>query len=243
MYKRQLYDIAADPSECTDLADDHPEKVAELIDLWFSEAERHGALPMDDRTIELFASRLDDHSPHPTTRRYIYRPPMTRIASAASPSPGGRAFDLTARVTRTAGQDGVLWATGSASGGVSVFVQNDRLVVDYNAFDDHTILESDVPLPEGDSSLSVSFRRNSRTTGTVQLAIDGEPCGEAELGFMMRMISSLGASVGFDQGSPVSERYADSFPFGGTLHEVVIELGTRSGADTEASARTEMAKQ
>ena len=43
--------------------------------------------------------------------------------------------------------------------GVSIFVQDDKLVVDYNAFDDHLIVESDVEVPVGDSELGVHVRR------------------------------------------------------------------------------------
>ncbi len=239
----ELYDLSADLSECDDLAPTHPEKLAELIELWFAEAERHGVLPLDDRTIELFASRRDDRSPHPTSRRYRYRPPMTPIPVQAAPSPGGRGWDLTARVTRAAGDQGVVWATGSASAGLSVFVQDDRLVVDYNAFDDHTIVASTVEVPTGDSTLGVRLTRTGSRTGTVALTIDGEPCGTAELGFMMRMISSLGASLGYDHGSPVSGRYQGAYPFTGTLHDVEIVLAGRSRSDTATTARAEMSRQ
>ncbi len=95
----ELYDLAVDPSECDDRAAAEPEKLATLIDLWWSEAERHGVLPLDERTIELFGARFRDHSPHPANRRYVYRPPMSAIPAQASASVGGRSFDLTARVT------------------------------------------------------------------------------------------------------------------------------------------------
>ncbi len=239
----ELYDLSADPSECFDLAADQPEKLEELIGLWWEEADRHGVLPLDDRTIELFAPRLNDRSPHPTSRRYVYRPPISPIPSSASPSPGGRAWDLTAKITRAKGDQGVVWATGSASAGISVFVQNDRLVVDYNAFMDRTIVESELPVPEGSSILAVSLRRTSRTAGDLSIAIDGRDCGRAELPFMMRLISLLSDSIGFDHGSPVSERYEGSFEFTGEIHEVVIELGARSAADAETASRTEMARQ
>ena len=64
-----------------DLAAEQPERLAELQDLWWQEAERHGVLPLDDRMFELFGARFRDHSPHPANRRYVYRPPM-------SPMPG-----------------------------------------------------------------------------------------------------------------------------------------------------------
>ena len=237
----ELYDIGVDASECTDLASERPDKLAELIELWWSEATRLGALPLDGRGLELFAPVRDDHSPHRHDRRYIYRPPVSPIAAGSSPSPGGRTFDLTARVDRANGDEGVLWAFGSSSGGISVFVQNDRLVVDYNAFGDHVIVESDVAVPTGASELSMQLRRSSPTTGAVQIAIDGATVGTAELPLMMRQISMLAASIGSDHGSIVSSRYDDEFAFSGTLHEVEIRLdGGPSAADV---ARAEMARQ
>ena len=135
----------------------------------------------------------------------------------------------------------MLWAFGSSSGGISVFVQNDRLVVDYNAFDDHVIVESDAPVPVGASELSMQLRRSSPTTGTVHIEIDGDIVGTAELPLMMRQISMLAASIGSDHGSIVSSRYDDEFAFSGTLHEVEIRLdGGPSAADV---ARAEMARQ
>ena len=43
----------------------------------------------------------------------------------------------------------------------------------------------------------------------------------------MNIISSIGPSVAHDHGSPVSDRYADAFPFAGTLHQVDIQLLTQ----------------
>jgi arylsulfatase len=240
----ELYDLTADPSECNDLADDEPDRLVELVDLWWSEAERHGVLPLDDRLLELFAAHLSDHSPHRLDRRYTYRPPMSPIASQPSPSLGGRAFDLVARVTSKPGDEGVLWATGNENSGCSVFVQNGRLVVDYNAFNDHTIVESNVEVPAGESTLHVHLERDGRTTGWIEVSIDGEPCGRGTIPFYMRMVSSVGSSVGNDHGSAVSARYAAPFAFTGALHDVTITLpGRPSNAEGAASAASEIARQ
>lgn len=172
---------------------------------------------------------------------------MSPIPVQASPPPGGRAWELTATVTRVAGDEGVLYATGNENSGLTVFVQDARLVVDYNAFGDHTIVESDLEVPVGTSTLSVELRRGERPGGTVRLAVDGRPCGEAELGLMMGMVSSVGASVGFDHCSAVSDRYRAPFTFTGELHDVEIVVGRRpdSASDTEAeaTARAEMSRQ
>ena len=147
-------------------------------------------------------------------------------------------------MTYNAGDEGALWATGNENSGCSVFVQNGRLVVDYNAFNDHTIVESDVEVPDGDVQLGVHFERDSRTTGWVELSIDGEACGRAPIPFYMRMISSVGSSVGEDHGSAVSARYEAPFAFTGTLHEVVIQLPVRASRSADAAtAAAEMARQ
>lgn len=240
----ELYDLDDDPSECTDLAVVQPGRLAGLVDLWWHEAERNGVLPLDDRMLELFVARRDDRSPHRLDGRYIYRPPMTPVSSQPSPSIGGRSFSLTARVTCDLGDQGVLWATGNQNSGCSIFVQNNRLVVDYNAFSNHTILESEVEIPAGDVTLGMRLQRDSSTTGWVEVLINAEPCGRVELPYFMRMASSVGSSIGEDHGSAVSNRYRAPFKYTGELYEVVIQIPQLpSSSDTEVKAKSEMGRQ
>ena len=247
----ELYDLSVDASECHDLAEAQPARLAELIAQWWQQAETNGVLPLDDRGIELFGARFRDRSPHPISRRYSYRPPMSPIPAQASAAIGGRSFDLTARVTRNAGDEGVLWATGTQNSGISVFIQQERLVADYNAFDEHTVVESNLTVPHGDSSLTVRFRRGSRMQGRMEMLIDGVDVGGADLALYMRMISSVGSSIGYDHGSAVSNRYRAPFTFDGVLREVAIQLispispgtdETSPGTD-EAYARSELFRQ
>lgn len=240
----ELYHLADDMSECVNLADEQPEKLDELIELWWSEAERNGVLPIDERGLELFGARFRDRSPHPANRRYVYRPPMSPVTAQASAAVGGRSWELTARISSDASSEGVLWATGNINSGMSIFIQNNRLVVDYNAFDDHTIVESEMEIPEGDSILTVTFRRGEGRAGSFELKVNDTPSGRADLPLYMRMVSSIGQSIGSDHGSQVSTRYSGAFPFTGTLHEIVIQLLSRGAPGTkEAVARTENARQ
>ena len=117
-------------------------------------------------------------------------------------------------------------------------------MVDYNAFDDHSILESTIPVPVGSPTVVARFRRGDGMAGSISLEIDGTPCGEVELPLYMRMISSVGSSIGYDHGSAVSRRYGAPFPFSGELHEVEIQLSPGRFADADAaSARAEMGRQ
>jgi arylsulfatase len=240
----ELYHLARDRSECTDLAGEEPDRLASMIEQWWAEAERHGVLPLDDRMIELFGARFRPRSPHPEDRRYVYRPPMAPMPAQASAAIGGRDCDITASIDRSAGQEGVLFATGTQNSGISVFVQDDRLVLDYNAFDDHTVVQSESEVPVGSATLGVRLRRGEGMAGRAELMIDGDPSGGADLALYMRMISSVGSSIGYDHGSAVSTRYAAPFPFSGTLREVVVQLSPgRFPEAATAEARAEMGRQ
>ena len=239
----ELYKLTDDWSECNDLAEAEPKKLIELQNLWWQEAEKHGVLPLDDRGFELFGARFRDLSPHPTSRRYVYRPPMSPIPAQASAAIGGRSFDLTATVTREKNDEGVLFSTGTENSGISIFIQKNRFVVDYNAFDHHSVVTSTVEVPTGNSTLLAQFRR-LENGGIIEIYINGEPSGSIEVPLFMRMISSVGVSIGYDHGSAVSSQYESPFPFAGKLHQIEIQLVAKRAPDAdEAQARAENARQ
>ncbi|MGA0879171.1 MAG: arylsulfatase, partial [Ilumatobacteraceae bacterium] len=192
----------------------------------WQEAEREGVLPLDDRGVELFGARFADRTVHPASRTYVYRPPMSPLPAQAAAAIGGRSWNLVAHLTRTAGQDGVLYATGTENSGLSIFLLGDRLIFDYNCFGEHHVVESSVPVPVGAASVGVNFRREGRA-GRATLVVNGSECGELTVPFAMRTMSSVGPSVGYDHGSPVSDLYRerrDGFPFAGVLDRVEITL-------------------
>ena len=143
-----------------------------------------------------------------------------------------------ATVDRPEGAGGVLYASGTENSGLTVFVQDDHLVFDYNAFGDHTIVESTLPVPVGESAIGVEFRRTGQT-GTARLVIDGADAGSVEIPYVMAIMSSIGPSVGQDHGSQVSERYDHPFAFEGTLARLDIVLLSPSQAQEADAARAE----
>ena len=239
----ELYHVAEDASECHNLAATEPGKLRELIELWWSEAEEFGVLPLDDRGIQLFGSRFRDYSPHPTNRHYTYLPPLSPVPPQAAAGIGGRSWDLTARIDRPAGGAGVIVASGTENAGISVFIQDDRLVVDYNIFGDHHVVRSIAHVPVGRSEVGLEFRRG-RDDGVVTLMIDGRPSGDMAVPFLMRTFATTPMSFGRDYGSPVSKSYTGENPFEGRLERVDIQLVSARGADEQAVAEREgMARQ
>jgi len=192
----------------------------------------------------LFGPRFRDRSPHPTSRRYVYRPPMLPIPAQASAAIGGRSFDLTAQVDCQSGQEGVLWSTGTENSGISFFVLNGELILEYNAFGQRTVVSGPRSVPQGPSTLVAHLRRTGSSTGRVQLSLNGEFGQAAELPLYMGVISSVGSSIGYDHGSAISAQYESPFPFAGILHQVEIELLSRQSVEAEsAQAQAEMSRQ
>ena len=150
--------------------------------------------------LQLFGTRHRDRSPHPADRRYVYRPPIAPLPSQAGASLGGRSFDAIATVRREAGQDGVLFATGTEYSGIAFFVKDDLLVFDFIAFVHDTIIRSDSPIPDGATTLHAQFLRGPKRTAMVTLAVDGNIVGLGEIPWMMGTISSVGMSVALDAG-------------------------------------------
>lgn len=239
----ELYNLSRDASECSDLAGTEPDRLERLIDLWWEQAELNGVLPLDDRTLELFRSRIDDHSPHPSHRKYRYRPPMSSIPAQVSPSPSGRSWHLEAVFAFSGDDEGVIYARGNENAGITIFIQNAHVVVDYNAFKEHSILESTVQLPPGKNELSVLVQRLEQGTGRIEISVNGTPSGSIELPILMGMISSMGASVGRDTGSPVSPRYEAPFEFTGDLREVTIQLAAKTRQEDDENGKSEMSRQ
>jgi arylsulfatase len=231
----ELYHVADDFSECVDLAATQPDKLAEMIALWWAEAERHGVLPLDDRGAELFGATFRDRTPNPANRHYTYFPPVSPITPQAGAALAGRSFEMTVQIERNDGDDGVLYATGTENSGLSLFVLDGHLVFDYNAFDDHTVVTSTIPLPFGRSTVGVVFRRDGRD-GEATVTINGESSGSATIPLVMRMMSSVGSSIGYDIGSAVSRMYTAPFPFAGRVHRLDVQLAAERKKEQAGNA-------
>ena len=62
--------MAEDLSETRDLAAEHPERVAEMVELWWREAERNQVLPLDNRVLWVADQ---SRSPHRRRERTSFR--------------------------------------------------------------------------------------------------------------------------------------------------------------------------
>ena len=221
----ELFHLDRDISETNNLAEAESERLKEMVQMWWDEAEKHGVLPLDDRTLELFRSSTGKGSPH-AKRTYVYRHPISHMPAGVAANMGNRSFIIEAEINRNKNENGVLLAIGGSNVGLSLFMKDERLVFDYNIFYEHVILESDVTVPEGDVRVGVYLERKD-PSGEVTLLINGDEAGKIDLPFVIRILGSTGMDIGRDSLSPVSEQYDAPFPFEGEINQVAVHLPER----------------
>jgi len=240
----QLYNLDEDFSECNNLAEKHPDKLQKLIDLWWVEAGKHGVLPLDDRTVELFAPKFLPGYPH-EGREYTYYPPISQLPSDVSPAIGNRSWNMTAEIQRSSkSTDGVIFTYGTQNVGLSCYIKDNQLVFDYNIYTNHHVVRSDRTVPTGECTIGVNFRRIDNN-GTITLLIDSEECGTIHTPSVLRMISASGMQIGKNNLSAVTNDYKSPFEFKGIIKKVNFKLlrYKPKPEDNQNRFNAEMAKQ
>ena len=247
----ELYHLDEDFNERHDLATTRPEKLAELVDRWWVEAEKHQVLPLDDRFAERFAENAERHRGDRTN--YTFWKGMGHIPSEVAPDLRSRSYTIEATCEITdEGASGVLIAHGDATSGYSLFVRDGRLVHDLNVGGQHQLVVSDRPVPLGPVTLGFRMRRSETggptPSGVGTLLINGEPAGSFETDRIFRlMISWSGLDIGFDRGTTVSDydgtgRFMGPFTFTGDLVKVVVDLDDDQQVNQAAAAENEVAR-
>ncbi len=124
----ELYHLAEDRAQTHNLAQQYPQKLQELIGLWFYNAGLYNGYPIDDRTaMEQF------NRERPTSgkqrNRYIYYPQTAEIPERVAVAVKGRSYAIAAQMTiESAEAEGVIfpkeeWVVAT----VSMFTGEDSL--------------------------------------------------------------------------------------------------------------------
>jgi arylsulfatase len=248
----ELYDIGHDPTESRDVAAEHPDRLRDLIALWWEEAEKYTVLPLDGS----LQARLQIERPQTSKprQRFVYYPGGSVVPAFAAPPVFNRPYSIEADV-EIANRDatGVLVAQGGDAGGYAMFVDGGHLRYVYNYVGrDQFELESPDMLPEGRHALRYEFeptgepdfKNGKGVPGRGQLYVDGELVANAEFPHTTPFLFELeGLSCGYDFGSPAAGGYEPPFAFNGTIHNVTFDVSGELIADDEAALARMMAQQ
>jgi arylsulfatase A-like enzyme len=244
----ELYHTDVDRNERQNLAAEQPDKVRELVNIWFSEAGANQAFPLDDRSaLEIMATPRPQLSA--TRDRYVYRPGTAPVPEWQAVKVQGRSFVIGALVDiPAAGAQGVLFAMGSRFGGHALYVKDNRLVYVNNfvgAEEQRVVGTEDVPSGHN-LILAASFERATlepdHTTGTVSLYHGDSKVGEARIRTQLGAFAVAGSGlfVGRHSGEPVTDDYPGQPPYtftGGTIDRVAVDVSGEPFIDLEREAQ------
>jgi arylsulfatase len=242
----ELFHVAEDLTECVDLAAEHPEKLAELIDLWWEEARKYDVLPLDNRPI---AALLAPRREWGDRARYVFLPSGASIPENVTVNVRNRDHTITAVVDVPDGESasGTLLAMANRLGGWSLHLLDGRLryVHSFLGREQHSVV-SDAVVPPGAHELGFAFASRGDFSGTGQLLVDGTVVAEGEIARTTPVrysITGAGLTCGWEQGPPVGEGYDAPFRFSGTIHRVVVEVAGAGHRDPAAEFEAIMAEQ
>ena len=243
----ELYHTDIDRSEINNLADDQPDKVRELINIWFSEAGANRAFPLDDRAVIEIVNTPRPQLSAPR-ERYVYFPGDAPVGEWQAVNTRNRSFVIEAVADLPeSGADGVLFAMGTRFGGHALYIKDNRLHY-VNCFvgaeEQIVVATEDIPTGE-DVLLSASFEKKRRqptfTTGVLSLYHGDTKVGEGRIKTQLGFFAIAGASlyVGRQPGEPVTDDYPGEPPFeftGGTLKLVSVNVSGKRFTDLEHHA-------
>ncbi|MEH6616547.1 MAG: arylsulfatase [Porticoccus sp.] len=221
----ELYHVAEDFSESTNLAASHPEKLEELVAIFDEEAWKYNVYPLYDDMIKRLGAQQDRL--FGDQKEFVYYwPGAVRIAEKSSAPVKNRAHTIETQLDLVGDEEGVIAAVGGMTGGYTMFIKDGRLYYDYNFLDGvHYILKSE-PLAKGKTDFKFNFIKTKAFGGKGELYVNGEKVDEIEMPQMHIATYSLAETfdIGRDTGTPVSRMYTDPFPFNKPIDRVIFQI-------------------
>lgn len=237
-----LFDLAADPTECEDIAKAHPDLLAALIAEFEADAEANYIYPLDNRdNRRVLAVPPFMEKAYASAR--TFRPGTSTVPTAiVSPLIADRDYDLECQFSYEPGQEGVLLAFGNSFGGLTIFVQQGQLHIVYNGGQRQAELAGG-QLSAGNHVLALVHRAPGGRRGSGAISLNGTPLGDLDMSPTILRLTGEGLDVGCDRRLKVSDRYGTrgAFPYAGGIRLVRLTPGQQA-ADSPANRPERLAQ-
>jgi arylsulfatase A-like enzyme len=237
----ELYDLTKDYSQSQDIADQHPDKVKEMKQMFIEEAKRYQVFPMDASV----AARIVAPRPNITAGRteFVYTRPMTGLPQGDSPFILNSSYTITAEVDVPAdGAEGMILTSGGRFAGYGFYLLKGKPVFLWNLVDLKRIKwEASEALSPGKHTVEFDFQYDGLGVGTLAfnnmsglgrpgtgtLKVDGKVVDTEKMPHTLPMILQWDES--FDVGSDTltgvnDEDYSPPFELTAKLDKLTIKV-------------------
>ncbi len=237
----QLYDLSNDFNQATDIAAEHPEKVAEMREKFVAEAKKYQVFPLDASV----AARIVAPRPNITAGRseFVYTRPMVGLPQGDSPLLLNTSYSITADIeVPEGGAEGMILTSGGRFGGYGFYLVGGKPVFLWNMVDlERLKWEGPDALSPGRHTVEFDFVYDGLGSGTLAynnfsgvgrpgigtLKVDGKVVATKKMEKTLPMILQWDESfdIGSDTLTGVNDAdYKPPFPLTAKFEKLTIKM-------------------
>jgi arylsulfatase A-like enzyme len=240
-YPWELYNLTKDWTQYEDVAAKNPEKLKEMQDLFWKEAEKYQVLPLDGSIV----TRLITPRPSITAGRNVFTwtRPLTGTPNGDAPSILNTSYNFKAEIeVPQGGGEGMLITQGGRFAGYGFYLRKGKPVFLWNLVDLKRVRwEGPEALTPGKHTLEFDFKYDGLGPatlafnnmsgigrgGTGVLKVDGKEVATQEMKrtipFILQWDENI--DIGSDTGSPVDDNdYQVPFTFTGKIIKITLSI-------------------
>src|SRR5215213_1574248 len=241
-----LFHTDADRSEAVDLAEQYPEKVRALSELWLAEGRKYGVQSHGDVAIMQFV-KCETGVPVPVSGRYVYHPNTHELTETSATITQGRTFRVFAQIDIAAGAEGLICAQRSPFGGYALRLKGGKLRFEYDFFGispQHDLVCDGPPLGRHVVGVEIAKQDHEHVdgpAGSVTIYVDGEPSACTPLHTMTGrfLLCGEGFTIGCDDADAShDEREASTSLVGARVIKVVFDVAEEAAMNAARTAGT-----
>jgi arylsulfatase A-like enzyme len=240
-YPWELYDLRNDWTQSDNVAAKYPEKLKEMQDLFWQEAEKYQVLPLDSTV----ATRLVTPRPSITAGRNVFTwtGPLTGTPNGDAPSILNASYNFRAEIeVPQGGAEGVLITQGGRFAGYGFYLLKGKPVFLWNLVGLKRVRwEGPEALAPGKHVLEFDFKYDGLgiatlafnnmsgigRSGTGVLKVDGKEVASQKMERTLPLILQWDENldIGSDTGTPVDDRdYQVPFTFTGKINKITLTI-------------------
>ncbi len=232
--KWELYNVDEDFSLTNNLADQHPERIEELVKLFEKEAIANNVYPLDDRLYERFNAAIAGRPDLMGDRTSLtLAQGMEGILENTFLNIKNNSKTIVANVSLEGNDRGIILCQGGKFGGWAVYMDQGKPAYTYNYFGlKRYTISSPTKLSQENAEIKLIFEYDGGGTGkggTASLYVDGKKVSEGRVEKTQPAVFSADetADVAMDEATQVADlvfKDMKDSKFTGTVDKVVISI-------------------
>jgi len=227
----ELYNIDEDPIQQVNIADQYPEKVKELEELFWKEAEKNDVYPVGGSLGRML--QPESNPQRAAKKHWELTTNVYRVPELAGPEIKSTNYEINAYITADKTTEGVIYAVGEHMGGQALFIKDGKLRYSFSTLGLYWHdFDGNVSIPHGEIKITLKHTMKEMVLNgpsLVELFINDKKVGQLDI-----KATVYGAytghetfDIGRDEGMPVNGEYKDKGKFKfteGQLHKVVFDI-------------------